>query len=116
MDIHPQMDLFAGRADRNASLTRVTKNSGNFMFDAISVFRRIFLSNKNMKYSYERVTGEDIRVALTNWGVTPHHPNAWGALTRTLILRGMLIPTSEFRHMKSRRSHARMTRVYEVAR
>jgi len=111
MQIHPQMDLFAGRADRNASLTRVAKNSGNFMSDAIATFR-IELQGF---VPHERVTGEDIRVALTDCGIAPHHPNAWGALTRILILRGMLIPTDEFRHMKSRRSHARMTRVYEVA-
>lgn len=63
-----------------------------------------------------KVTGEDLRKALTLYGLaSPTHPNAWGALVRTAVKRGRLIPTNELRNMTDPRSHARLTRVYQTA-
>lgn len=62
------------------------------------------------------LTGEDVRFLLVNNGLAPpHHHNAWGALTKSLINKGRLIPTDKFVNMKAAKSHARMTRQYEVA-
>ncbi len=37
----------------------------------------------------------------------PHHPNAWGANWRALVLRGCLQPTEQTGQMKNSRAHAR---------
>jgi hypothetical protein len=60
----------------------------------------------------EFLTGEDIRATLTELGIEPNHPNAWGALVNSLIKKKVLIPTSQYKPMKDPRSHARSTRVY----
>jgi hypothetical protein len=60
----------------------------------------------------ELLTGEDIRATLTELGLEPNHPNAWGSLINTLIKKKVLIPTSQYRPMRDPRSHARSTRIY----
>jgi hypothetical protein len=62
----------------------------------------------------EFLTGEDIRAALTELGIEPNHPNAWGGLINNLIKKKVLIPTSQYKPMEDPRSHARSTRVYIV--
>ncbi len=63
----------------------------------------------------DKVIGEDIRNALTNFGIIPNHHNAWGAFVLRLVRRGELIPTGEYRSVKGRQSHARRTPVYLTA-
>jgi hypothetical protein len=57
-------------------------------------------------------TGEQIRLAAERAEIYPHHHNAWGAVIRSAIKAGSLIPTSSWVPMEASKSHARMTRVY----
>ena len=60
-------------------------------------------------------TAEDIRIRLVMKGLEkPHHHNAWGAWVRAMVTAKRLVPTGEFRHMKTNKSHARRTSVYRV--
>lgn len=101
-----QLDLFASRAARNTALQTVADNSGDFMEQGLS-FLTFYTPGREL-------TGEDIRFKLTNYGITPHDPHAWGALISTAIKRKLLIPTQQFVSMRDKSSHARMTRVYRV--
>jgi len=60
-------------------------------------------------------TGEDLRLLIAPIVGEPHKPNAWGALINTAIKREYLFRTGERRHMRTMRSHARMTDVYRSA-
>ena len=61
-------------------------------------------------------TGEDLRCMLLDaHGVAePRHPGVWGALTGSLVRRGILQPTGEWRPMRQKSSHGRKTPVYVV--
>ncbi|MFZ0270967.1 MAG: hypothetical protein WAL34_03870 [Acidobacteriaceae bacterium] len=61
------------------------------------------------------VIGEDIRRMLLPHVGHPGSPNAWGALIRRAIKKGLIVATGEYRHMKEKRSHARRTMVYRFA-
>lgn len=63
----------------------------------------------------EEVTGEDIRVKLSDAGTTPGHHNAWGAAINAAVRRGYLKPTGQYVGMVTPKSHARKTPLYIVA-
>jgi hypothetical protein len=101
-----QFDLFGGRAERDAALARVSANAGNdWMAAAFACLLRL---ERDLDH-----TGESIRTQLMAMGCPPpHHHNAWGALIRCGITRGVLVDTGRYSQMESRRSHARRTPVY----
>jgi hypothetical protein len=76
----------------------------------VAVHARLYKMSKEQ--AGDLFTGEDIRATLTEFGLEPNHPNAWGALINGLIIKKVLIPTLLYRPMKDPRSHARKTRVY----
>jgi hypothetical protein len=51
---------------------------------------------------------------LTREGVVPHHHNAWGALILHAVSQGLLERTGRWTHMRDRRSHARLTPIYQT--
>lgn len=55
-------------------------------------------------------TGEGIRLAVML--PPPHHHNAWGAVIRMAVRRGLLMDTGQMAHMTSKKSHARRSPVY----
>lgn len=57
-------------------------------------------------------TGESIRLACLELGITPHHHNAWGAVISRCIRAGLLTETGRFPRMRSRSSHARRNPEY----
>lgn len=57
-------------------------------------------------------TGEDIRLICEFKDVKPHHPNAWGAFTRSLRMTGMIEETGEWVAMRSPKSNGRRTPQY----
>ena len=60
-----------------------------------------------------RDTGEGFRRRLVEAGLPqPRHPNSWGALSRAMTQRGVLVPTGEYQAMTDERSHGRKTPVY----
>lgn len=60
-------------------------------------------------------TGEDIRDLVLRHAPPPHHPNAWGALTMSLVRRGAVVATGTFTKMRTPTSHARRTFEYRLA-
>lgn len=104
-----QFDLFGSKAARDAAIAQVEENAGDFMDCAL------FLLENGIEDD-ALVTGETVRKIVTAVGIVPHHPNAWGALIRTAVKRGLLIETGQWRQMEDIRSHARRTPLYRKAR
>lgn len=104
-----QIDMFSTTETiaRDEALERVLSNAGEEWKEAA---RAQILNNHYGK----SMTGEDMRLACQEVGIVPHHPNAWGGFVQGLIKSKDLRPTMEFRPMRAKGSHARMTRVYEV--
>jgi hypothetical protein len=60
-------------------------------------------------------TAEDIRIRLLMKGLDkPHHHNAWGEFSKAAIKLKRFLPTGQRRHMRTTKSHARLTPVYTV--
>ena len=102
--MNPQLDLFSSRAARDIALSTVAEHSGTFIDEALAIIQKLPDTWTG--------TGEDVRHICQAQGVTPHHPNANGALINTAVKRGLLIPTDRFVQMREKSSHARVTRVY----
>lgn len=102
-----QLSLEEAIKARDTAMRRVAARSDGWMEDAL----RIVVGIPRL----QEVTGEEVRQWLLVTGLRkPHHPNAWGALILTAIRRGILVPTDRYRKMRTKKSHARMTRVYET--
>lgn len=104
-------DLFGGASAgaRDAALEVVAENAE----DATQFMSRGLRAIAALSGEY---TGEDVRRCLTAAGVTPHHHNAWGALIRSAIKSGLLVPTGRYVRMTAVRSHARATQVLRAGR
>lgn len=99
-----QMDLFAGRAARDAALAQVLANSGEWRLDAKEAV-------KSLPSGWEG-TGQDLRVELGKRGLpNPHHYNAWGALVRSCV-PSLLEPTGAMRASVLEQCHAHRLAVY----
>jgi hypothetical protein len=93
------------KALRDAALARVSTHAGNWS-------RAARLKVRSLPAGWEG-TGEDIRVWLANTGFPePHHHNAWGATINTCVKHDWLEWTGRIVSMRTRRSHARSTKVY----
>lgn len=57
-------------------------------------------------------TGESIRIACYQAGITPHHHNAWGAAISGCVRAGLLEETGRFPRMTTIASHARRNPEY----
>ena len=69
----------------------------------------------NLYEDHRRVTGETVRNWLRRRRMRkPDHHNAYGALIRIAVQRGLLRPTGEFARMEAPTSHRRITPVYRV--
>lgn len=99
-----QYDMFESKSARDAALNQVEENAGNFTVAALDAIASI--------PSGSIMTGEDIRRAVSNAGIRPHHHNAWGALINIGIKRKLIEPTGDYVHMSDIKSHARRTPVY----
>lgn len=101
------MDLFQhAETLRDTGLKQVSRE--DWMPAAVLAFRR---------YSGELpevFTGEDIRELVSTFAGQPHHPNAWGALTMTLVRQGHIVATGTVSKMRSPSSHARRTFEYRL--
>jgi hypothetical protein len=98
----PLLDYAASRIARDEALARVTRSSDAFMVNAL-----IAISQLRGEFR-----GEQIRATLMAQGIEPHHHNAWGAVVRSALKRGLLEATGRFEAMHDVKSHARKTEVY----
>jgi hypothetical protein len=100
-------DLFEAaeaRAARDEAIQRISSSAANWM-------PRARLAVQALPAGWEG-TGEDIRLHLLRLLEPPHHHNAWGALVNHCVKAGWLEWTGSIRNMRTRRSHARSTKVY----
>lgn len=101
-------DLFGegAKIERDVALARVRARGGDWRDKAMT---GLVLLNHFVG------TAEDIRIKLIMKGLeSPHHHNAWGEFIKAAIRSKLLIPTGERRHMRTAKSHARTTAVYQV--
>lgn len=102
------MDLFSyAETLRDRAIHQVSREE--WMPEAVATF-----------YAYRRelpevFTGENIRDLVLGYLPAPHHPNAWGALTMSLVKQKAIIATGTVTKMRSPSSHARRTFQYRLA-
>lgn len=101
------MDLFShAEMLRDRALKQVERE--DWMPAAVAVFFAHRLELPDV------FTGEDIRDLVLSRLSAPHHPNAWGALTMSLVKRNAIVATGTVAKMRSPSSHARRTFEYRL--
>ncbi len=88
---------------RNEAIEQVSSNATDFMHKAIVEIAML----EKAEYS-----GEDIRLILTEKGITPHHHNAWGALISHATRKGLLENTGRLKKSRIITSHAKKSFIY----
>lgn len=100
-----QRDLFGGMKARDEGMARVSANGGDWTARAITYIARIpkgFMG-----------TGQDFKLRAFDDGLdSPHHHNAWGAVIRTAIRKGLIRGTGLYGHTVVKASHARVIPIY----
>ena len=101
-----QSDLFGGKAARDAGVTRVADNSGDWMERALAFVRALPPDWIG--------TGEDIKMSIraTTFLGEPHHQNCWGSLVLTAQRFGYLRHTGKWHKCKLIKGHARNIKEY----
>lgn len=99
--------LRKAREARDKAMERVETNAKPWLHQALEIMPLC---------PFEEATGEDLRLWVCGQIGRPHHHNAAGALVRQALRKGIIEKTGRWDQMKSRKSHARMTPVYRVAR
>lgn len=92
---------------RNTALEQVAEHAGD---DWNSEYDRIA---STLPEGWQG-TAEDIREYVHSHGLPlPHHHNAYGARMLALVKRGLFRDTGKMWHMRTAKSHARRTPVYQ---
>jgi hypothetical protein len=102
-------DAAQSRENRDAGIEQVSNSNAVWLSAAKQMLHKLAKDRDG-----QEVTGEDVRAILTEIGMTPEHPNAWGALINWMVKRNVLIPTHRYTSMKDPRSHARKTQIYKL--
>jgi hypothetical protein len=97
-----------GEALRDQGIQLTLLNNDQWMEDALREIPRF-------KVAYPEFIGEELRSWLTSNHIYPSSPNAWGALTRTLLTQGRIRDTGRVRKMKAPKSHARRSPIWTWA-
>jgi hypothetical protein len=106
-DDDDEPDLFSAKSERDKALESVSAHAGEWMDIARDAFDALPSGTTGIF--------EDFKLQLIHAGLAaPHHHNAWGALARDCATKGILTFTGEFRNMRGRKSHARMSPVYRL--
>ena len=90
---------------RDITLTQVSENAGTWMDRA----KRALPALRG-----QTMTGEMIRLYLSEIIGEPHHHNAYGALINHAVRSGQLKPTGRYLKMRTKKSHARKTPEYLI--
>jgi hypothetical protein len=101
-----QFDLFASREARDAGIESVATHNEDWMENCMIAYETFSRINPEF-------TGEDVRRYCESLGLHPKHHNAWGAFINSLVRRGAMIATGNYRQMQDKRSHARRTPLYK---
>lgn len=101
-----QNQLRAAEQLRDQGIERVTRS--NWMLEAVETLQR------HREELPSLFIGEDIRELILCYIEAPHHPNAWGALTRYLVVLKMIVQTGRIVKMRTPSSHARRSPEYRL--
>ena len=94
-----QLPLFHARRARDEGLGKVAAKNSLWLATALAMTRSAVPEGET--------TGELVRGHLTRAGLAaPSNPNAWGALVRTMVTRGLLVDTGRSTHASDLKSHA----------
>lgn len=96
-----------GERLKDDAIATVLENAGQRWIDAASQLIQGCLAG-------QEVLAEEWRLLCAEHGLTPHHPNAWGGLTNSLIRSGVIIGTGRLAKSRDPRSHARRQPVWRV--
>lgn len=103
----PLFDVAVARSARDTGIQLVLERAGNVFVDrACALVESI--------HAGETVLAEQWRMTCLEHGVQPHHPNAWGGLTRALVSRGIIRPTGQFGQAKSVKNHGHRYELWHV--
>lgn len=105
MSLGPLFDC--GEQLRDSAIAQVMENAGESWQLAATQLVRLRLAG-------QEVLAEDWRLLCEEHGITPHHPNAWGGLTNSLVRAGVIVDTGRIGKSKDPRSHARRQPVWRV--
>lgn len=106
LDTLPLWSVAEGEAARDAAQARVLSQSDDFRIKAADIVCR--------ELAGQEVLAEVFRKVCVKHGVTPHHHNAWGALTGYLCRAGLIEDTGRIDKSADPRSHARRQPVWRV--
>tara|TARA_R110000868_G_scaffold19297_2_gene83095 strand:- start:10587 stop:10886 length:300 start_codon:yes stop_codon:yes gene_type:complete len=98
----------SGEAGRDEGIGRVLDNAGTWKHRS----RNLVMNTDEL--TGRLMTGEDIRLYVSQRVGSPHHHNAWGGLIMGLVKRKRLVEVDRVK-MRDPRSHARKTPVYRVS-
>lgn len=105
-----QFNLFESRQQRDLGIARVAYKNHPWIERGTALLR-------GMAADHAEATGEEMRVWLLAHGLeAPTRPHAWGALTRTAALAGIISDSGRYKQMKIKQSHARRTPVWRFNR
>lgn len=106
---HLEGDVVDGSRLRDDGIARVTAKSGEWMGKAQECAAKFLLA-----LGAKSLTSDEIRDEVRAKIGEPHHGNAWGALTRWLIVKGLLFRTGRLAPSSRASNHAHANPVYEV--
>lgn len=100
-----QLDLIDALEQRNAVLDDMADRHSGWLALAAAEMRKIPAGEIGL--------AEDFRHMLLERGVPePKSPNVWGPFTAYLVKQGMLVPTGQWKPMRSAKSNGRVSREY----
>lgn len=107
LDLFEYADSRKGETLRDEGIARVSGRNTAWLDNALALIASEVAPGTELM-------GEDLR-AIPGIG-EPTHPNAFGALVRTAIRRGLIEPTGQFRKAKRETIHAHRLAVYRRTR
>lgn len=100
-----QLDMIDAMNQRNAVLDDLADRNAGWLQRAAELMRKVPPNTIGL--------GEDFRRMLLEQGLDePRSHKSWGPLTLYLVKQGMLVPTGEWKPMRSAKSNGRASREY----
>lgn len=103
----PLFNREAARAARDAGVELVLDRAGD-------VFVERACALVEAMHAGQTLLAEQWRKTCVEHGIKPHHPNAWGGLTRALFSRGIIKPTGQFSQAKAVKNHGHRYELWRV--
>ena len=103
----PLFDYAEGQAAKDTGMAQVLENTGpKFVDQAAALVHKV--------HAGQTILAEQWRQTCIEHGVTPHHPNAWGALTSSLSKRGIIRGTGRYTTATSKKNNGHKYQLWDV--